>query len=370
MLGESVQFDPANSRSSYSDQPVPPGGVARALRQSAESCGLDAVAELYNEALRFATEGHYRLARERLQVLLAIAPEDGEARLLLAKVLVAGQRWREALSALDEASSYGQTFPGQLRTAVEEHLRADQAAEEEQRAARVAREQGEIKALRQEARRLRSENAQLVTRNRDLEKETRKWAWTTAAVSAVAIVFVLVNLVFGGRAGPTADEVAAAMNRHATTSDPPVLVEPAPEVQPEVVLAPVQPMVEAPVGARAAEALRAVPGMQETGISFEVRGTTAALGGSVQRYRELQEARKALLAVSGIDNVDSSGVEIRARSGGATHTVGKGDTLSDIAYEYYGESSKADAILKANKPVLKGRPNLQIGQVLTIPAVE
>ncbi|MBW1876989.1 MAG: LysM peptidoglycan-binding domain-containing protein [Deltaproteobacteria bacterium] len=370
MLGESVQFDPALSRSSFSDQPVAPGGVARALRQSAESCGLDAVAELYNEALRFATEGHYLRARERLLILLALAPEDGEARLLLAKVLVAGQRWREALAALDEASSYGQSFPGELRTAVEEHLRADQAAEEEQRAARVAREQGEIKALRQEARRLRSENAQLVARNRELEKETRKWAWTTAAVSAVAILFVLVNLLFGGSAGPSATEVAAAMNRHAGQSDAPALVAAAGETLSEVVPVPVEPVVEASVGARAAGALRAVPGMQQTGISFEVLGTTAVLGGNVQRYRELQEAKKALLAVSGIDNVEISGVEIRARTEGGTHTVGKGDTLSHLAYEYYGECSKADRILQANKRVLKGRPNLQIGQELLIPAVE
>jgi len=370
MLGESVQFDPAHSRSTYSDQPVPPGGVARALRQSAESCGLDAVAELYNESLRLATEGHYRRARERLQVLLALAPEDGEARLLLSKVLVAGQQWRDALATLDEAASYGQSFPAELRIAVEEHLRADQAAEEEQRAARVAREQGEIKALRQEARRLRSENAQLVARNRDLEKETRKWAWTTAAVSAVAIVFVLVNLLFGGHRGPTAAEVAAAMNRQSGEPVAPTLMVPVEPPAPEVVPAPPEPVVEAPVGARAAEILRAVPGIQETGISFEVDGTTAVLGGTVQQYQQLLDAKKALLSVSGIDRVDTSGVEIRARTQGTTHTVVKGDTLSHLAYVYYGESSKADILLKANKRVLKGRPNLQIGQVLTIPAVE
>src|SRR5690606_20777515 len=169
MLSESIQIDPTGSRSSYSDQPIPPGGVVRALRQAAESTGLDAPAELYNEALRYATHGHLRQARERLGVLLALAPEDGEARLLLAKVHVAGQRWRDALAALDEAAAYGEPVPLALRQAVEENLSADEAFEDEHRAARSAREQGEIKALRQEARRLRSENAQLVGRNRDLE---------------------------------------------------------------------------------------------------------------------------------------------------------------------------------------------------------
>ena len=99
-----LQFDNA-SRSSHSDQPVPLGGVPRALREAAEMSGLDPVSELYNEALRYASEGHLRLARERLQMLLCMKPDDGESRLMLAKIFVAGQRWQDAIAALDEAAS-------------------------------------------------------------------------------------------------------------------------------------------------------------------------------------------------------------------------------------------------------------------------
>src|SRR5690606_25793902 len=138
----------------------------------------------------------------RLQMLLCMAPDDGEARLVLAKVHVAGQRWQDALSALDEAQSCGVHVPPSLRRAVEDHLRAEEAAADEHRAALRAREQGEIKALRNEARRLRSENAQLLARTGALEQEIRKWALTTAGVATVSIVFIVTNLILGEPAAP------------------------------------------------------------------------------------------------------------------------------------------------------------------------
>ena len=108
------EFD-QSTRQSSSEQPVPLGGVPRALREAAEMAGLDPIAQLYNEALRYGREGHLRLARERLQVLLCMAPDDGEARLMLARVHVAGQRWSDALAALDEAQSCGVDVPMSLR---------------------------------------------------------------------------------------------------------------------------------------------------------------------------------------------------------------------------------------------------------------
>ena len=41
-----IRFDQA-SRTSHSDQPVPLGGVPRAMREAAEMAGLDPLAELY-----------------------------------------------------------------------------------------------------------------------------------------------------------------------------------------------------------------------------------------------------------------------------------------------------------------------------------
>ncbi len=374
MLSESIQIDATAGRSSYSETPVPPGGVVRALRQAAESTGLDAPAELYNEALRLATDGQLRQARERLSVLLALAPEDGEARLLLAKVHVAGQRWRDALAALDEALACGEEVPLALRQAIEENLAADEAFQDEHRAARAAREQGEIKALRQEARRLRSENAQLVGRNRDLEKENGKWAWTTAGVTTFAILFVLGNILFGG--DPSPEAIAADRNRQVqpVTAAAPAVVAP-----PVVAAAPAEPpsaatpieQVEGPaVGAQAAAALRAVPGLDSAPLELSLSGTTARLGGAVTRHQQLRDAERALLAVPGIDAVDTRRLEVTARTRGATHVVEHGDSLSSIALRYYGDSTLSGKILKANHAVLKGKPNLQIDQRLALPPVQ
>ncbi len=370
MLAEDVRFDD-NSRPSNSDQPVPPGGVLRALRQSAESTGLDPISELYNEALRCATEGHLRMARERLQVLLGLAPDDGQARLLLAKVHVAGQRWQEALGALDEATAAGENVPMDLRRAVEDHLRADLAAEEEQDAAARAREQGEIKALRQEARRLRTENAQLLGRSHDLEKETRKWAWTTTAVAVIGLAFVGANLVISLASPPGASTIAAAPADVVVVAPavvaPGEVPKPAEEVAPKPKPVPATPQA---VADAAKTALANAPELADATLSVTVKGGSATITGEVGTARQKKKAENLLLAVGGISAVDTAGVTILARTKGTEHTVAAGDTLSKVALQYYGEASQAKRIQDANQGTLKGKTDLSIGQKLTIPAIK
>lgn len=373
-MGPSIDFGPASdrasdpsdfgfdqvSRASRSDLPVPPGGVPRALREAAEAAGLDPLAELYNEALRYAAEGHLRLARERLQMLLCMAPDDGEARLVLAKVHVAGQRWQDALAALDEAQSCGVPVPPSLRRAVEEHLRAEEASAEEHRAALRAREQGEIKALRHETRRLRSENAQLAARAGALEQEVRKWAWTTVAVATVSIVFIAGNLVFGG--GSSAPEVAAA----------PVEAVEAPAAALPPAAAPAPPREAPPpatdLAARAAAALQATPGLEGTALQVEVSLGKARVSGDVVAQAQLRSAQQVLAGVDGIHEVDASAVRVLARTQGTKHTVAAGDTPYGMALHYYGDGSRAQAILKANPGATPS--NLRIGQELVIPPLK
>jgi nucleoid-associated protein YgaU len=367
MLNENVRFDETSSRYSQSDQPVPLGGVPRALRNACESAGLDPLAELYNEALRFATEGHLGLARERLQMLLCMAPDDGDARILLSKVLVAGQRWQDALAALDEAQNCGQQVPIPLRRAIEEHLRAEEACHDEEVTAATARDLGEKKALRQEARRLRSENAHLLGRNADLEKETKKWAWTTAGVSTIAILFIATNLIIGGLSGTTApEEVVTAPSNAAPTmvEANPLAAAPAMVDEPTPVQLP--PMLVANV---AAEKLAASGVLVGTHLEVEVDKGIAAVSGSVLTHRQQKEAMRILGMVKGVDTVDVAELTNLARSQGTTHVVQKGDSLSHIAYEYYGDASLTKPISRANQRLLRGRSNLSIDQVLRIPSV-
>jgi nucleoid-associated protein YgaU len=49
------------------------------------------------------------------------------------------------------------------------------------------------------------------------------------------------------------------------------------------------------------------------------------------------------------------------------YTVVKGDTLSKISKQYYGDANKYNAIFEANKPMLKSPDLIYPGQMLRIP---
>ena len=52
------------------------------------------------------------------------------------------------------------------------------------------------------------------------------------------------------------------------------------------------------------------------------------------------------------------------------HTVAKGDTLGEIAKQYYGNAMKYPEIFEANKPMLKDPDRIYPGQVLRIPTLD
>ncbi|MCA9566623.1 MAG: BON domain-containing protein [Myxococcales bacterium] len=362
-----VRFDSA-SRQAHSDQPIPIGGVPRALREAAELSGLDPLPQLYNESLRYATEGHLRLARERLQMLLCMAPDDGEARLLLAKVYVAGQRWQDALAALDEAEACGSRVPVDLREMVELQLQATHAGDDEERASLLARERGEIKALRAEARRLRSENAALAASLFQQEKEVRKWAWATAGVSTLTILFILTSLVMGRSSSvptvtvetaPVAAAAPAAARGQGTAEAPRTPAATAQEIAAGAA-------DDASLAARAAGALASSDDLEGTHLEVIMNGGRASLVGQVQSARQRAEAERTVAGLPGIAEVSTDRVEILARTRGTVHTVGRGETLSHIAMRYYGTVTLANRIAKANP----GSKTLHIGDELKIPAVD
>ena len=367
-----MQFD-AISRMSLSDQPVPTGGVAAALRNAAESYGLDATAELYNEALQLAAEGEVDAARDRLVILLALSPNDGDAHLLLAKVLVAKQSWEAALASIERARSLGVDVPDELHMAVLEHRTGVESTP-----ARTALEEGELLALRQEGRRLRSEVAHLSQQAYSQEREAKKWAYITGGVSVLSVVFILLNLVFGGSTQvvevpvpvPTATKPAVAAGPAVTPPAPVVAPPVAPSVAEPPPVAPPARGNNASLVERAAAALEDAPMLEGTRIAVTVDGGAATLSGTVAIHLQRKEAEQLVGAVGGIASVTSSDVQVLARSEGTKHTVVSGDNLSKIAYRYYGDASLSKRILKANKKLLGGKANLQIGQNLVIPKVD
>ncbi len=54
-------------------------------------------------------------------------------------------------------------------------------------------------------------------------------------------------------------------------------------------------------------------------------------------------------------------------AGAKTHKVVKGDTLTKISTQYYGNASHVDAIYQANKAKMTSKDDLKEGMVLTIP---
>jgi nucleoid-associated protein YgaU len=134
-------------------------------------------------------------------------------------------------------------------------------------------------------------------------------------------------------------------------------------------------------------ALKNVPaklGLPVTDFGVALNGEVAVLTGKVPS-REVEE--KIVLAVgntAGVGNVDdrlqvvagsaptsaSPSAPAAGASGAAAsvfYTVKKGDNLSTIAKEHYGNASKYMVIFEANKPMLKDPDKIYVGQVLRIP---
>lgn len=134
-------------------------------------------------------------------------------------------------------------------------------------------------------------------------------------------------------------------------------------------------------------------GLDIKGLKIEVDGSTATIEGEAKDVPTREKAVLVAGNIDGIDQVDdrmtvaagpsgadfsavvgSSSAVVGAGGEGAwtsrTYTVQKGDTLSAIAKEMYGNGNKYMVIFEANKPMLADPDKIYPGQVLRIPAEE
>ena len=130
-------------------------------------------------------------------------------------------------------------------------------------------------------------------------------------------------------------------------------------------------------------------GLDISGLKVEVDGQTAVIEGQAKDVATREKAVLVAGNIEGIEKVDdrmtvaSSGADFSAVTGGSsavvgaggtgdwtsrTYTVVKGDTLSKISKEMYGDANKYNTIFEANKPMLKDPDKIYPGQVLRIPA--
>jgi len=103
-------------------------------------------------------------------------------------------------------------------------------------------------------------------------------------------------------------------------------------------------------------------------VTFDVATGTAKVYG-VAKDQSVRE--KAILAAGNVDGVhqvdDQMTVEVATTPAAQFYTVVKGDTLSKIAKQFYGDANAYNAIFEANKPMLKHPDKIYPGQNLRIP---
>ena len=71
--------------------------------------------------------------------------------------------------------------------------------------------------------------------------------------------------------------------------------------------------------------------------------------------------------LEGVEAVDNRLEVVNPEPAATFYTVVRGDTLSKIAKEHYGNAMKYPVIFEANKPMLKHPDKIYPGQVLRIP---
>lgn len=111
-------------------------------------------------------------------------------------------------------------------------------------------------------------------------------------------------------------------------------------------------------------------GLEVEGLQVQVEGDKAIVRGRAASQAEREKAILAAGNTAGIAQVEDA-IEVSERQPESQyHRVARGDTLSKIARQFYGDAGKYPAIFEANRPMLKDPDEIYPGQVLRIPPLE
>lgn len=108
-------------------------------------------------------------------------------------------------------------------------------------------------------------------------------------------------------------------------------------------------------------------GLKATGLTVTFADSVATVYGVAS---DQQTKEKIILSAGNVDGVSSVNDMMtvdRSEPEAQFYTVVKGDTLSKIAKEYYGNANKYMTIFEANQPMLTHPDKIYPGQVLRIP---
>lgn len=111
-------------------------------------------------------------------------------------------------------------------------------------------------------------------------------------------------------------------------------------------------------------------GLAADGVTVDARGDRVILEGRVTDQETREKVVLAVGNITGVTQVDDR-LEVEHSASEATfYTVERGDTLSGIAKQHYGDASKYPVIFEANRPMLEDPDRIYPGQVLRIPDLE
>ena len=108
-------------------------------------------------------------------------------------------------------------------------------------------------------------------------------------------------------------------------------------------------------------------GLEVEQLRIDVEGDVAKVSGRVESQAVREKIILAVGNTEGIGRVDDGIEVVKPEPEAQYYTVVKGDTLSKIAKEFYGDAMKYPVIFEANKPMLKNPDLIYPGQVLRIP---
>ncbi len=109
-------------------------------------------------------------------------------------------------------------------------------------------------------------------------------------------------------------------------------------------------------------------GLEGQDVDVQVEGDTVKVKGKARNQEEKEKMVLALGNVEGVGKVEEF-IDVNDKTPEAQfYTVKKGDTLSGIAKQFYGDASKYNTIFEANKPMLSHPDKIYPGQSLRIPA--
>jgi nucleoid-associated protein YgaU len=300
-------------------------GAVREIADALSNAGIDTTTRLYDESLQLAREGHLGRSRDRLRMLLCLDPDDGHAHLLLAKIFACQKRWQEAIAELDAAAACGVRLPPAMKTSFE--TARDSVMQDNRSDQVTARITAEVRALREEARRLRVDRTRLERTNGEMTRKNQIWMMSTGGTGLLALIFL--GLSFrGGETTTDSDflavdpiyaEYGVQSTPHVVPTPEPALIEPTPELN----LIPTPAPVTAAIVPTPAPVVAAVPT-------------------KVAEYTPTADLP-------------------------ASYTVVQGDNIGKIAQKMYGKYSLWPHIRDANTQTLGSNIDLSIGMVLTIP---